>query len=163
MSHQYTLQEAKGDAVCFVPGSPLFSVLMEPASFCYPQLTFLRSPYGQFGASAGSSQDLAPWPQRLVPQRWSRPVDGVEVRWGEEMQGWCVRQLEQNGLSLAVSSAQPEPIAAERGQGAETLDVKSQSPPAAMSRNGYFFEESGKYYLTFLHTHLVGGRAALQG
>uniref|UniRef100_A0A8U7MH99 Solute carrier family 4 member 11 n=1 Tax=Corvus moneduloides TaxID=1196302 RepID=A0A8U7MH99_CORMO len=76
MSQQYALQEAKGDAVCFVPGSPLFSVLMEPASFCYPQLTFLRSPYGQFGASAGSSQDLAPWPQRLVPQRWSRPVDG---------------------------------------------------------------------------------------
>ncbi|XP_010400425.1 sodium bicarbonate transporter-like protein 11 isoform X2 [Corvus cornix cornix] len=93
MSQQYALQEAKGDAVCFVPGSPLFSVLMEPASFCYPQLTFLRSPYGQFGASAGSSQDLAPWPQRLVPQRWSRPVD--------------------------------------------------ESPPAAMSRNGYFFEESG--------------------
>ncbi|XP_014117938.1 PREDICTED: sodium bicarbonate transporter-like protein 11 isoform X2 [Pseudopodoces humilis] len=76
MSQQYALQEAKGDAVCFVPGSPLFSVLMEPASFCYPRLTFLRSPYGQFGASAGSSQDLAPWPQRLVPQRWSRPVDG---------------------------------------------------------------------------------------
>ncbi|XP_014117945.1 PREDICTED: sodium bicarbonate transporter-like protein 11 isoform X4 [Pseudopodoces humilis] len=93
MSQQYALQEAKGDAVCFVPGSPLFSVLMEPASFCYPRLTFLRSPYGQFGASAGSSQDLAPWPQRLVPQRWSRPVD--------------------------------------------------ESPPAAMSRNGYFFEESG--------------------
>ncbi|XP_041909032.1 sodium bicarbonate transporter-like protein 11 isoform X2 [Corvus kubaryi] len=93
MSQQYALQEAKGDTVCFVPGSPLFSVLMEPASFCYPQLTFLRSPYGQFGASAGSSQDLAPWPQRLVPQRWSRPVD--------------------------------------------------ESPPAAMSRNGYFFEESG--------------------
>ncbi|XP_048160115.1 solute carrier family 4 member 11 isoform X2 [Corvus hawaiiensis] len=93
MSQQYALQEAKGDAVCFVPGSPLFSVLMEPASFCYPQLTFLRSPYGQFGASAGSSQDLAPWPQRLVPQRWSRPAD--------------------------------------------------ESPPAAMSRNGYFFEESG--------------------
>lgn len=81
MSHQYTLQEAKGDAVCFVPGSPLFSVLMEPASFCYPQLTFLRSPYGQFGASAGSSQDLAPWPQRLVPQRWSRPVDGACRGW----------------------------------------------------------------------------------
>lgn len=77
MSHQ----EAKGDAVCFVPGSPLFSVLMEPASFCYPQLTFLRSPYGQFGASAGSSQDLAPWPQRLVPQRWSRPVDGACRGW----------------------------------------------------------------------------------
>lgn len=38
-----------------------------------------------------------------------------------------------------------------------------ESPPAAMSRNGYFFEESGKYYLTFLRTHLVGGRAALQG
>ncbi|XP_059701446.1 solute carrier family 4 member 11 isoform X2 [Haemorhous mexicanus] len=93
MSQQYALQEAKGDAVCFVPGSPLFSVLMEPASFCYPRLTFLRSPYGQFGASAGSSQDLAPWPQRLVQQRWSRPVD--------------------------------------------------ESPPAAMSRNGYFFEESG--------------------
>ncbi|XP_014731681.1 PREDICTED: sodium bicarbonate transporter-like protein 11 isoform X1 [Sturnus vulgaris] len=93
MSQEYALQEAKGDAVCFVPGSPLFSVLMEPASFCYPRLTFLRSPYGQFGASAGSSQDLAPWPQRLVPQRWSRPVD--------------------------------------------------ESPPAAMSRNGYFFEESG--------------------
>ncbi|XP_005045704.1 PREDICTED: sodium bicarbonate transporter-like protein 11 isoform X1 [Ficedula albicollis] len=93
MSQQYALQEAKADAVCFVPGSPLFSVLMEPASFCYPQLTFLRSPYGQFGASAASSQDLAPWPQRLVPQRWSRPVD--------------------------------------------------ESPPAAMSRNGYFFEESG--------------------
>lgn len=53
-------------------------------------------------------------------------ISGVEVRWGEEMQGWCVRQLEQNGLSLAVSSAQPEPIAAERGQGAETLDVKSR-------------------------------------
>ncbi|XP_018778706.1 solute carrier family 4 member 11 isoform X2 [Serinus canaria] len=93
MSQQYALQEAKGDAVCFVPGSPLFSVLMEPASFCYPRLTFLRSPYGQFGASAASSQDLAPWPQRLVQQRWSRPVD--------------------------------------------------ESPPAAMSRNGYFFEESG--------------------
>ncbi|KAM7052062.1 solute carrier family 4 member 11 isoform 3-T3 [Acridotheres tristis] len=93
MSQEYAVQEAKGDAVCFVPGSPLFSVLMEPASFCYPRLTFLRSPYGQFGASAGSSQDLAPWPQRLVPQRWSRPVD--------------------------------------------------ESPPAAMSRNGYFFEESG--------------------
>ncbi|XP_015141558.2 solute carrier family 4 member 11 isoform X1 [Lagopus muta] len=93
MSQQYQLKEVKADAVCFVPGSPLFSVLMEPASFCYPQLTFLRSPYGQFGASAGSSQDLAPWPQRLVPQRWSGPVD--------------------------------------------------ESPPAAMSRNGYFFEESG--------------------
>ncbi|XP_064304904.1 solute carrier family 4 member 11 isoform X2 [Phalacrocorax carbo] len=93
MSQQYPLKEVKGDAVCFVPGSPLFSVLMEPASFCYPRLTFLRSPYGQFGASAGSSQDLAPWPQRLVPQRWSGPVD--------------------------------------------------ESPPAAMSRNGYFFEESG--------------------
>ncbi|KAM3672835.1 solute carrier family 4 member 11 isoform 2-T2 [Ammospiza maritima maritima] len=93
MSQQYALQEAKADAVCFVPGSPLFSVLMEPASFCYPRLTFLRSPYGQFGASAGSSQDLAPWPQHLVQQRWSRPVD--------------------------------------------------ESPPAAMSRNGYFFEESG--------------------
>lgn len=53
-------------------------------------------------------------------------ISGVEVRWGEEMQGWCVRQLEQNGLSLAVSSAQPQPIAAERGQGAETLDVKSR-------------------------------------
>ncbi|XP_074760366.1 solute carrier family 4 member 11 isoform X2 [Athene noctua] len=66
---------------------------MEPASFCYPRLTFLRSPYGQFGASAGSSQDLAPWPQRLVTQRWTGPVD--------------------------------------------------ESPPAAMSRNGYFFEESG--------------------
>ncbi|OPJ71292.1 sodium bicarbonate transporter-like protein 11 isoform B [Patagioenas fasciata monilis] len=66
---------------------------MEPASFCYPRLTFLRSPYGQFGASAGSSQDLAPWPQRLVAQRWSGSVD--------------------------------------------------ESPPAAMSRNGYFFEESG--------------------
>lgn len=25
-----------------------------------------------------------------------------------------------------------------------------ESPPAAMSRNGYFFEESGKYYLTSL-------------
>ncbi|KAK2536530.1 solute carrier family 4 member 11 isoform X3 [Columba livia] len=93
MSQQYPLKEAKGDAVCFVPGSPLFSVLMEPASFCYPRLTFLRSPYGQFGASAGSSQDLAPWPQRLVAQRWSGSVD--------------------------------------------------ESPPAAMSRNGYFFEESG--------------------
>ncbi|XP_065692742.1 solute carrier family 4 member 11 isoform X1 [Patagioenas fasciata] len=93
MSQQYPLKEAKGDAVCFVPGSPLFSVLMEPASFCYPRLTFLRSPYGQFGASAGSSQDLAPWPQRLVAQRWSGLVD--------------------------------------------------ESPPAAMSRNGYFFEESG--------------------
>ncbi|XP_065518254.1 solute carrier family 4 member 11 isoform X1 [Lathamus discolor] len=93
MSQQYPLREVKGDAVCFVPGSPLFSVLMEPASFCYPRLTFLRSPYGQFGASAGSSQDLAPWPQRLVTQRWTRPVD--------------------------------------------------ESPPAAMSRNGYFFEESG--------------------
>ncbi|XP_057257232.1 solute carrier family 4 member 11 isoform X3 [Pezoporus wallicus] len=93
MSQQYPLKEVKGDAVCFVPGSPLFSVLMEPASFCYPRLTFLRSPYGQFGASAGSSQDLAPWPQRLVTQRWTRPVD--------------------------------------------------ESPPAAMSRNGYFFEESG--------------------
>ncbi|KAK2541328.1 Slc4a11 [Columba guinea] len=100
MSQQYPLKEAKGDAVCFVPGSPLFSVLMEPASFCYPRLTFLRSPYGQFGASAGSSQDLAPWPQRLVAQRWSGSVD--------------------------------------------------ESPPAAMSRNGYFFEESGKYYLTCL-------------
>ncbi|XP_061207913.1 solute carrier family 4 member 11 isoform X2 [Neopsephotus bourkii] len=76
MSQQYPLKEVKGDAVCFVPGSPLFSVLMEPASFCYPRLTFLRSPYGQFGASAGSSQDLAPWPQRLVTQRWTRPVDG---------------------------------------------------------------------------------------
>ncbi|XP_064916272.1 solute carrier family 4 member 11 isoform X2 [Columba livia] len=76
MSQQYPLKEAKGDAVCFVPGSPLFSVLMEPASFCYPRLTFLRSPYGQFGASAGSSQDLAPWPQRLVAQRWSGSVDG---------------------------------------------------------------------------------------
>ncbi|KAM9236406.1 solute carrier family 4 member 11 [Leptosomus discolor] len=93
MSQQYPLKEVKGDAVCFVPGSPLFSVLMEPASFCYPRLTFLRSPYGQFGASAGSSQDLAPWPQRLVTQRWTGPVD--------------------------------------------------ESPPAAMSRNGYFFEESG--------------------
>ncbi|KAM9027396.1 solute carrier family 4 member 11 isoform 2-T3 [Ara ararauna] len=93
MSQQYPLKEVKGDAVCFVPGSPLFSVLMEPASFCYPRLTFLRSPYGQFGASAASSQDLAPWPQRLVTQRWTRPVD--------------------------------------------------ESPPAAMSRNGYFFEESG--------------------
>uniref|UniRef100_A0A8C6NCV9 Solute carrier family 4 member 11 n=1 Tax=Melopsittacus undulatus TaxID=13146 RepID=A0A8C6NCV9_MELUD len=93
MSQQYPLKEVKGDAVCFVPGSPLFSVLMEPASFCYPRLTFLRSPYGQFGASAGSSQDLAPWPQRLVTQRWTRPVD--------------------------------------------------ESPPSAMSRNGYFFEESG--------------------
>ncbi|KAM9193751.1 solute carrier family 4 member 11 [Mergus octosetaceus] len=93
MSQQYQLQEVKGDAVCFVPGSPLFSVLMEPASFCYPRLTFLRSPYGQFGASADSSQDLAPWPQRLVTQRWSGAVD--------------------------------------------------ESPPAAMSRNGYFFEESG--------------------
>ncbi|KAM6313169.1 solute carrier family 4 member 11 [Aegotheles albertisi] len=93
MSQQYALKEVKGDAVCFVPGSPLFSVLMEPASFCYPRLTFLRSPYGQFGASAGSSQDLAPWPQRLVTQRWTGPVD--------------------------------------------------ESPPAAMSRNGYFFEESG--------------------
>ncbi|XP_062475953.1 solute carrier family 4 member 11 isoform X3 [Pezoporus occidentalis] len=93
MSQQYPLKEVKGDAVCFIPGSPLFSVLMEPASFCYPRLTFLRSPYGQFGASAGSSQDLAPWPQRLVTQRWTRPVD--------------------------------------------------ESPPAAMSRNGYFFEESG--------------------
>ncbi|XP_027632975.1 solute carrier family 4 member 11 isoform X2 [Falco biarmicus] len=93
MSQQYPLKEVKGDAVCFVPGSPLFSVLMEPASFCYPRLTFLRSPYGQFGSSAGSSQDLAPWPQRLVTQRWSGPVD--------------------------------------------------ESPPAAMSRNGYFFEESG--------------------
>lgn len=82
MSQQYALQEAKGDAVCFVPGSPLFSVLMEPASFCYPRLTFLRSPYGQFGASAGSSQDLAPWPQRLVPQRWSRPVDGAWLGFG---------------------------------------------------------------------------------
>ncbi|XP_064509660.1 solute carrier family 4 member 11 isoform X2 [Pseudopipra pipra] len=93
MSHQYPGKEAKGDAVCFVPGSPLFSVLMEPAPFCYPRLTFLRSPYGQFGDSAGgSSQDLAQWPQRLS-QRWSRPVD--------------------------------------------------ESPPAAMSRNGYFFEESG--------------------
>ncbi|XP_019330520.1 solute carrier family 4 member 11 isoform X1 [Aptenodytes patagonicus] len=92
MSQQYPLKEVKGDAVCFVPGSPLFSVLMEPASFCYPRLTFLRSPYGQFGASAGSSQDLAPWPQRLT-QRWTGPVD--------------------------------------------------ESPPAAMSRNGYFFEESG--------------------
>ncbi|XP_062475952.1 solute carrier family 4 member 11 isoform X2 [Pezoporus occidentalis] len=76
MSQQYPLKEVKGDAVCFIPGSPLFSVLMEPASFCYPRLTFLRSPYGQFGASAGSSQDLAPWPQRLVTQRWTRPVDG---------------------------------------------------------------------------------------
>ncbi|KAM9661893.1 solute carrier family 4 member 11 isoform 2-T2 [Morphnus guianensis] len=93
MSQQYPLKEVKGDTVCFVPGSPLFSVLMEPASFCYPRLTFLRSPYGQFGASAGSSQDLAPWPQRLVTQRWTGPVD--------------------------------------------------ESPPAAMSRNGYFFEESG--------------------
>uniref|UniRef100_A0A493TFG3 Solute carrier family 4 member 11 n=1 Tax=Anas platyrhynchos platyrhynchos TaxID=8840 RepID=A0A493TFG3_ANAPP len=93
MSQQYQLQEVKGDAVCFVPGSPLFSVLMEPASFCYPRLTFLRSPYGQFGASADSSQDLAPWPQRLVTQRWTGAVD--------------------------------------------------ESPPAAMSRNGYFFEESG--------------------
>ncbi|KAM9286571.1 solute carrier family 4 member 11 [Cariama cristata] len=93
MSQQYPLKEVKGDAVCFVPGSPLFSVLMEPASFCYPRLTFLRSPYGQFGASAGSSQDLAPWPQRLVTQRWTGPVN--------------------------------------------------ESPPAAMSRNGYFFEESG--------------------
>ncbi|XP_009469984.1 PREDICTED: sodium bicarbonate transporter-like protein 11 [Nipponia nippon] len=93
MSQQYALKEVKGDAVCFVPGSPLFSVLMEPASFCYPRLTFLRSPYGQFGASAGSSQDLAQWPQRLVTQRWTGPVD--------------------------------------------------ESPPAAMSRNGYFFEESG--------------------
>ncbi|KAM6402310.1 solute carrier family 4 member 11 isoform 3-T3 [Pluvialis apricaria] len=93
MSQQYPLKEVKGDAVCFVPGSPIFSVLMEPASFCYPRLTFLRSPYGQFGASAGSSQDLAPWPQRLVTQRWTGPVD--------------------------------------------------ESPPAAMSRNGYFFEESG--------------------
>ncbi|KAM6267738.1 solute carrier family 4 member 11 isoform 2-T2 [Spheniscus humboldti] len=92
MSQQYPLKEVKGDAVCFVPGSPLFSVLMEPASFCYPRLTFLRSPYGQFGASAGSSQDLAPWRQRLT-QRWTGPVD--------------------------------------------------ESPPAAMSRNGYFFEESG--------------------
>ncbi|XP_053921534.1 solute carrier family 4 member 11 isoform X2 [Cuculus canorus] len=93
MSQQYPLKEVKGDTVCFVPGSPIFSVLMEPASFCYPRLTFLRSPYGQFGASAGSSQDLAPWPQRLVTQRWTGPVD--------------------------------------------------ESPPAAMSRNGYFFEESG--------------------
>ncbi|XP_074900405.1 solute carrier family 4 member 11 isoform X2 [Buteo buteo] len=93
MSQQYPLKEVKADKVCFVPGSPLFSVLMEPASFCYPRLTFLRSPYGQFGASAGSSQDLAPWPQRLVTQRWTGPVD--------------------------------------------------ESPPAAMSRNGYFFEESG--------------------
>ena len=25
-----------------------------------------------------------------------------------------------------------------------------ESPPAAMSRNGYFFEETGKYYLTSL-------------
>ncbi|XP_075276375.1 solute carrier family 4 member 11 isoform X2 [Opisthocomus hoazin] len=93
MSQQYPLKEVKGDAVCFVPGSPLFSVLMEPASFCYPRLTFLRSPYGQFGASTDSSQDLAPWPQRLVTQRWTGPVD--------------------------------------------------ESPPAAMSRNGYFFEETG--------------------
>lgn len=77
MSQQYQLQEVKGDAVCFVPGSPLFSVLMEPASFCYPRLTFLRSPYGQFGASADSSQDLAPWPQRLVTQRWTGAVDGA--------------------------------------------------------------------------------------
>ncbi|XP_030306501.1 LOW QUALITY PROTEIN: sodium bicarbonate transporter-like protein 11 [Calypte anna] len=93
MSQQYPLKEVKGDVVCFVPASPLFSVLMEPGSFCYPRLTFLRSPYGQFGASSGSSQDLAPWPQRLVTQRWTGPVD--------------------------------------------------ESPPAAMSRNGYFFEESG--------------------
>ncbi|XP_071413177.1 solute carrier family 4 member 11 isoform X2 [Pithys albifrons albifrons] len=105
MSQQHPLKEAKGDVVCFVPGSPLFSVLMEPAPFCYPRLTFLRSPYGQFGASAGgSSQDLAQWPQRLS-QRWSRPVD--------------------------------------------------ESPPAAMSRNGYFFEESG-----YLKCHTDDGAEA---
>ncbi|XP_067153318.1 solute carrier family 4 member 11 [Apteryx mantelli] len=92
MSREHPLKEAKGDAVCFVPGSPLFSVLMEPAPFCYPRLTFLRSPYGQFGASTDTAQSLAPWPQRLVT-RWTGATD--------------------------------------------------ESPPAAMSRNGYFFEESG--------------------
>ncbi|XP_068799903.1 solute carrier family 4 member 11 isoform X1 [Struthio camelus] len=92
MSQEHPLKEVKGDAVCFVPGSPLFSVLMEPAPFCYPRLTFLRSPYGQFGASTDAAQSLAPWPQRLVT-RWTGATD--------------------------------------------------ESPPAAMSRNGYFFEESG--------------------
>ncbi|XP_068799906.1 solute carrier family 4 member 11 isoform X4 [Struthio camelus] len=91
MSQEHPLKEVKGDAVCFVPGSPLFSVLMEPAPFCYPRLTFLRSPYGQFGASTDAAQSLAPWPQRLVT-RWTGATD--------------------------------------------------ESPPAAMSRNGYFFEES---------------------
>lgn len=35
-----------------------------------------------------------------------------------------------------------------------------ESPPAAMSRNGYFFEESGKYHLTYLLMYHLIGRGA---
>lgn len=61
-------------------------------------------------------------------------ISRVEVRWGEEMRGWCVRQAAPAGAERAHSALlsvlhNPNPslpCAAKPGQGAETLDVKSR-------------------------------------
>lgn len=55
-------------------------------------------------------------------------ISGMEVRWGEGMQGWCVFQAvaagaEQAQLCCQLCTARTQ--RSKRGRGAETLDVKS--------------------------------------